>query len=616
MSATGKVILWDLQTLRPLDTIAGNYGNRSKNARSVVQFHPSGSYYVFADLDGVRVVALKDTPNILPRLDLPAEVIHLGFSRKGDRLAVFRADQRLSLYEVPSGRLLRTVEIRLWKKGEPFALSPDADFLVVVIELNNIILYSFDQKGTYNRLGQHNGGVTDIAFTPDGRQVISASLDGTVRRWQLEFPLGAPTNGDLWTIPVNSHHSLALSTDGQFLILVDKTPMGSLSMRATVGGSHPLVTYVLEDSKSFLFSGKVIFSPTGDRIIVERHGLTVQGLSRPFLDIVYVEGKTEKRRFVGNSGPIGSLAFHPSRPLAVTAQTTSPKSLTFWDLEKCVPVRLWEDQSAGSRAPLAFSPDGTLLATTLAGKPNAPESLVLRDLETGAIRGRVPEVVNPIDLTFSPSGKILGVVNDSQKRRGHLIRLTDDPPSLKPFPERELTSDFRVRFVGKSDRALTLGFNGEMDLSDSGDGVRRQDLDLKHLSIFELSEDGRLLVGFCPEQNRYVLYQFPEMTLLAEAPQENRATGTSRVSGHPFNANNRYVVTIDAMRTPQLRSGRTLERLFDFPSQKKLIKSTDFSPEDFLAVVDSNIDSGVTLYDLRKIRSKLAELGLDWSDED
>ncbi len=86
--------------------------------------------------------------DVLPRLDLPAEVIHLGFSRKGDRLAVFRADQRLSLYEVPSGKLLRTVEIKLWKQGEPFALSPDADSLAVVIALNNIIVYPFDQKGT------------------------------------------------------------------------------------------------------------------------------------------------------------------------------------------------------------------------------------------------------------------------------------------------------------------------------------------------------------------------------------------------------------------------------------------------------------------------------------
>ncbi len=56
MSATGKVILWDLQTLRPLDSIASDFGNRSQNACSVVQFHPSGRYFVFADLDGVRVV--------------------------------------------------------------------------------------------------------------------------------------------------------------------------------------------------------------------------------------------------------------------------------------------------------------------------------------------------------------------------------------------------------------------------------------------------------------------------------------------------------------------------------------------------------------------------------
>ncbi len=301
---------------------------------------------------------------------------------------------------------------------------------------------------------------------------------------------------DLWTIPVNSHHCLALSTDGQFLILVDKMPMGSLSLRATIGGSHPQVTYFMEDANSFLFSGKVIASPRGDRIIVERHGLGAEGHSRPFLDVVYLEGNREKRRFVGNADSIQNLTFHPSRPLAVTTGVSSNKGLTFWDLEKCVPVRLWQDQSAAPRTPLTFTPDGTLLATTLAGRANEPESLVLRDLETGTVRHRVPAVANATALTFSPSGKVLGVRINSQNSHGYLIHWMEDLPRLTLLSEREHASDLKLRFLGDSDRALTLGFGGEMDLSDAGDGAQRQDLNLKHLSLFELSDDGRLLIGF------------------------------------------------------------------------------------------------------------------------
>ncbi|MGC1378912.1 MAG: hypothetical protein WA821_21955, partial [Anaerolineales bacterium] len=82
---------------------------------------------------------------------------------------------------------------------------------------NNVLLWNLDPKATQrlkaNLIG-HRGLVFDVAFSPDGKQLVSGGADGLVKVWDIE------TGSLVWNLYGNTDrvHSVVFSRDGKHII--------------------------------------------------------------------------------------------------------------------------------------------------------------------------------------------------------------------------------------------------------------------------------------------------------------------------------------------------------------------------------------------------------------
>jgi len=541
----GTMKLLDMDSGRLLRTIAGH----SKGV-NVIAFSPDGLHVLsggtksYGSVYSIDFVSQENNPNFLNGEDQTLalwevdsgrllrtfkghskDVIAVAFSTDGRRVLSGSRDKSMKLWEVDSGRLLRSFEGHS-DKVSAVAFSPDGQYALSGSSDQTLKLWELDSGRLLRTFKGHTDWIESVVFSPDGRRILSGSADKTLKLWEVN-------SGRLLHSFIGHSDkvkAVAFSPDGQYVLSGsgDKTmklwelDSGRL-LHTLKGSSSPVSTVAFSPKKQHALlgvnneikllgvdNGRFLRSFTGhsekvNTMVFSSDGqYALSGSDDKTMKLWEVNSGRLLQSFSGHSGSINAVSFSPTNGQGVLSG--SSQEVKLWKVDSGQLLRTFKGLTS-TVISVAFSTDGQnvlAISEETAKVWNANTGRVLRSKALKYF-GAINAIAFTYNLQSVFAGYEPGALLQWNLNNGRLLR-------RKFYDEEKGALMIRFGYFGHADKvnSVAVSPDGQHALSGSSD----------HTVKLWKVDDGKLLHTF--------LGHSTEVQAVAFLPNKQYALSTSQ----------------------------------------------------------------------------------------
>ncbi len=283
------------------------------------------------------------------RAQLPGQLVGrlLGFARNGDRRIAHLLDRTLGAHGQPwlcptvaslvppGGPLLGTLaghELGV----RAVAVTADGRWVISASEDRTLKLWDLEHGALLRTLAGHRGPVRAVAVTPDGKRAVSASYDRTLKLWDLE------RGSEIRTLSGHTDHVLAVAITPDGRHAVSASHDRTLKLWDLDSGAE--IRTLSGHSDSLL---AVAVTPDGRRAVSASYDRT--------LKLWDLDSGAEILTMAGHGASVSSVAVTPDGKRAVSSSTD--RTLKLWDLDSGAEILTMSGHGASVLA-VTVTPDG------------------------------------------------------------------------------------------------------------------------------------------------------------------------------------------------------------------------------------------------------------------